>query len=687
MAVTTTTSRASYAGDGTTTVFPVPFYFLTNPDLNVYVGGTELTTGYTVTGAGNEAGGSVEIIPAPAAGAQVVIVRNPDLLQQTRLPPNDPFPAQAVEGMSDKLTMIVQRNGDQIGRALVLADTDVDGSGAYRANQNRVQDVGDPVLSQDAVNLRTMQEAIASFVNTGGGDSVMALLANSADSTLGVSLVGGAGRFVSSVAAARQVDATKNARVIVDSHEGDLAGEPIYYRYDPNDTTSADTNGPVIIGASSKRLKAAIGPIVSPSLFAIVGDGRDVTQNMLDMNAWVASLGRKVEIGFGPGQYTYSQAPNWNIPHLALRGRGECILNYTGTGSALLFDVYNASDPNNSGWCYGVRASGFIIDAPNALTGVWQRNHVHMLLEDIKIKTLATAAGGSSAINRGCGFRIFGGIINSYRDLDCSINTFPGTSKPYYGLYLDDSSANGTRVSTNGAYYGARMEGLYVGISLAAAQNNTFVSGTSEGNSVYGVADAGVSSNNSFIGMGLEANGVEDMYITGGGNSIINCYSSKRLHFLAGTKPFCNTVFGGQHENVLIDPGVVGTDLRNFTVNWAAGGGGTITDNGSRTTILNVWDDFNSRFLQDKIGTISNRSAPRQVVTVGGSPLVWQNNNLYPVLLHVSGGTITSIQVSNDGVTFDTAMGTGSGQQVVVPSGYYAKVTFSVAPSVTAVPF
>ena len=190
MAVTTTTSRVSYVGDGTTTVFAVPFYFLIDPDLNVYIGDTELTTGYTVAGAGNEAGGSVEIIPAPAAGAQVVIVRNPDPLQQTRLPPNDPFPAQAVEDMADKLTMLVQRNGDLIGRALVLADTDVDGSGAYRAKQNRIQDLADPVGSQDAVNLRTMQATIAENVMTGGGDSVLALLANNSDVTLGSSLIG-----------------------------------------------------------------------------------------------------------------------------------------------------------------------------------------------------------------------------------------------------------------------------------------------------------------------------------------------------------------------------------------------------------------------------------------------------------------------------------------------------------------
>ncbi|QDX22122.1 hypothetical protein FP568_13225 [Pandoraea pnomenusa] len=256
MAVTTTTSRVSYVGDGTTTVFAVPFYFLTNPDLNVYVGDTELTTGYTVTGAGNEAGGSVEITPAPAASAQVVIVRNPDPLQQTRLPPNDPFPAQAVEDMADKLTMLVQRNGDLIGRALVLADTDVDGSGAYRANQNRVQDIGDPVLSQDAVNLRTLQTALANFVATGGGDFVLALLANAIDPTLGVSLVGGAGRVVPSIAQIRSMtNSAKNPRIFATSRDGDFKGGGGPYVLDSSDTTSTDNGGTIIVAADGGRYK------------------------------------------------------------------------------------------------------------------------------------------------------------------------------------------------------------------------------------------------------------------------------------------------------------------------------------------------------------------------------------------------------------------------------------------------
>lgn len=285
MAVTTTTSRVSYSGDGTTTVFPVPFYFLANPDLNVYVGGAEFTTGYTVTGAGDEAGGSVEITPAPGVGAQVVIIRNPDLLQQTRLPPNDPFPSTSVEDMIDKLTMIVQRHGDLLGRVPVLADSDVDGAGAYHANQNRMQDLGDPVNSQDAVNLRTMQSAVADLVSTGGGDIVLALLANNVDPTLGAALIGFDGgtlanfflsknnRVVDSIAALRALTKTTYTRAFVTGYyaAGDGGGAP--YWYDPTDTTSADNGGTIIVASDGGRWKLANIDVITVKQFGAKGDG------------------------------------------------------------------------------------------------------------------------------------------------------------------------------------------------------------------------------------------------------------------------------------------------------------------------------------------------------------------------------------------------------------------------------
>lgn len=125
MTVSSQTSRIEQLGDGTTTAFAVNFYFLENSDLKVFVDGVlqTITTNYTVTGAGNPAGGAVTFVSAPANGVQVVIFRDPALTQGLDYIDNDPFPAESHERGLDKLTMIAQRVKDLVSRALRLSDS------------------------------------------------------------------------------------------------------------------------------------------------------------------------------------------------------------------------------------------------------------------------------------------------------------------------------------------------------------------------------------------------------------------------------------------------------------------------------------------------------------------------------------------------------------------------------------
>lgn len=135
MTVSSTTSRVTYATDGSSTAFPVSFYFLANADLVVLLvdadGNSEtlvLTTDYTVSGAGNESGGTVTLLSAPASGETLVIYRDPTLTQLTDYAPNDPFPAETHERALDKLTMICQRLSDRLARTFGLADSDTSGA-------------------------------------------------------------------------------------------------------------------------------------------------------------------------------------------------------------------------------------------------------------------------------------------------------------------------------------------------------------------------------------------------------------------------------------------------------------------------------------------------------------------------------------------------------------------------------
>jgi len=130
MTVSSTNARISYNGDGVSVNFATP-YFLVDADIKVYVGGVlkTLTTDYTLTGAGTESGGTCSFLSAPASGTgNVVILRDPDQLQSTDLPSNDPFPSSSVEKAFDKLTMLVQRCRDLLGRSFTLQDSDTSGA-------------------------------------------------------------------------------------------------------------------------------------------------------------------------------------------------------------------------------------------------------------------------------------------------------------------------------------------------------------------------------------------------------------------------------------------------------------------------------------------------------------------------------------------------------------------------------
>lgn len=127
MTVSSSVNKVTYSGNSATLVFPVNYYFLENSHLKVILrtaDGIEnvqvLTTNYTVTGAGNPAGGSVTMLVAPPTGTTLTIVRNVPATQETDYLANDPFPAESHERALDKLTMLVQENEEAIGRALVI---------------------------------------------------------------------------------------------------------------------------------------------------------------------------------------------------------------------------------------------------------------------------------------------------------------------------------------------------------------------------------------------------------------------------------------------------------------------------------------------------------------------------------------------------------------------------------------
>ena len=153
MTVPTSQRSVPYAGNGSTTVFPVPFPFLEPAHLVVtFTVGSLVTTkvlgsDYVVTPTG-----SVQFFVAPPALTTVTISREVPITQEIDYVENDPFPAQSHEEGLDKLTMIAQQLSDGLANAMQLVP---DGAGGFvwDARGNRIIRVGTGQQLSDAANV------------------------------------------------------------------------------------------------------------------------------------------------------------------------------------------------------------------------------------------------------------------------------------------------------------------------------------------------------------------------------------------------------------------------------------------------------------------------------------------------------------------------------------------------------
>lgn len=125
MTISSTTSKNTYSGDGSTTVFAYTFRILQDADILVQIKDTNgtvttqtITTHYTVSNAGEDSGGNISFVTAPAATDTVIFTRNLDFKQETDYVESDSFPAESHEEALDELTMGLQQLGEQADRSM-----------------------------------------------------------------------------------------------------------------------------------------------------------------------------------------------------------------------------------------------------------------------------------------------------------------------------------------------------------------------------------------------------------------------------------------------------------------------------------------------------------------------------------------------------------------------------------------
>ena len=133
--LTTTPPHVTYAGNGSLIAFSVTFKFVANAELDVYLATAAgvltlqtITTHYTVSGAGNAAGGTVTFIVAPTAAQRVLIIRDSTRTQLIDLRNQGPWNATNSEAAIDRLTRLAQEIGDIAERGVRISPLDDTGA-------------------------------------------------------------------------------------------------------------------------------------------------------------------------------------------------------------------------------------------------------------------------------------------------------------------------------------------------------------------------------------------------------------------------------------------------------------------------------------------------------------------------------------------------------------------------------
>lgn len=132
MTIPSTATEISYAGDGVTTAFVIPFVFDTSSDLEVIETDatgqpTVVSTGFAITGGSGSTGTLTRSLALPL-GTILTILDNPALTQPIDYIDNDSFPAETHEGALDRTVRQVKRLNQRVDRSIRVQDGDlVDG--------------------------------------------------------------------------------------------------------------------------------------------------------------------------------------------------------------------------------------------------------------------------------------------------------------------------------------------------------------------------------------------------------------------------------------------------------------------------------------------------------------------------------------------------------------------------------
>jgi hypothetical protein len=285
MSFSTTTALVSYSGDASTLEFSVTFPFQFSDELAVIVttAGVDetqvLNTDYTVGGAGQDSGGTVRFMTAPATGTTVTIHRNLDLNQERSFAYNGAFPTATVASSFDKAMQGLQQINEKLKRTFRTSEATAE------IAPLTVADRAGKVLGFDVDGGATLYELEITALPNGATYDVATIAALKAIS----------------------VGAIPNGKQVAVggySSAGDGGGGLFYYN---NSSSDADNNGTIIAptAGAGRWIRIYAGAL---NILWFGGKGDDSTDNAAAIGYAYSAITTSGAIYFPAGFYRYNSA-------------------------------------------------------------------------------------------------------------------------------------------------------------------------------------------------------------------------------------------------------------------------------------------------------------------------------------------------------------------------------------------
>ncbi|UNM20913.1 hypothetical protein K0P33_05495 [Pseudomonas sp. ArH3a] len=141
MAVPAGPTEKRYTGNGVTTIFTIPFLLLAASDLDVFINGVEVVSGFTITGVGNPTS-TITFTAAPPNLSSILLNLNVPFERVNDYQENGDFLSSTVNRDFDRIWQALKQLFRVSTRSLTLGFFDVDGAGAYQAKGNRISGLG-----------------------------------------------------------------------------------------------------------------------------------------------------------------------------------------------------------------------------------------------------------------------------------------------------------------------------------------------------------------------------------------------------------------------------------------------------------------------------------------------------------------------------------------------------------------